>query len=98
LNFVPRPEHALADMVRVTKSGGIVATDVWDYAQGMQMLRYFWDAAVALDANAAQLDEGIRFPLNHEARLKKLFVDSGLQAITFRSIEAPTIFSDFEDY
>ena len=98
LNFVPRPEQAVAERVRVTKPGGIVTAYVWDYAEGMQMLRYFWDAAVALDASAGELDEGVRFPFSHEDRLKALFVDSGLEAVTSRAVEAPTIFSSFEDY
>jgi hypothetical protein len=85
-------------MVRVAKPGGVVAVYVWDYAEGMEMLRYFWDAAIALDAKAVELDEGVRFPLNHEGELKKLFVNSGLEAVTSRAIEAPTIFSSFEDY
>jgi len=31
-------------MTRVTKPGGVVGSYVWDYADEMQMLRYFWDA------------------------------------------------------
>ena len=46
LNFIPRQDVALAEMVRVAKRGGIVAAYVWDYAGQMQMLRVFWDAAV----------------------------------------------------
>ena len=40
LNFVPDPAIALRQMVRVTKPGGVVAAAVWDYGEGMQMLRY----------------------------------------------------------
>ena len=39
LNFIPRQDVALAEMVRVTKRGGIVAAYVWDYAGEMQMMR-----------------------------------------------------------
>jgi hypothetical protein len=45
-------------MRRVTRPGGKVASAVWDYADGMTLLRGFWDAAVALDPAAASLDEG----------------------------------------
>lgn len=98
LNFIPQPEQALAEMKRVTKPGGMVAVYLWDYAEGMQMLRHFWDAAVQLDENAAKLDEGPRFPLCQKGNLVKLFLESGLQAVSFRSIEIPTVFANFEDY
>src|SRR5512134_3526806 len=63
LNFVPDQRAALAEMARVTVKGGTIAAYVWDYAGKMELMRYFWDAAVELDANAAKMDEGPRFPL-----------------------------------
>ena len=49
-------------MVRVIRPSGVVAAYVWDYAGTMELLRYFWDAAVVLDPAAYELDEGRRFP------------------------------------
>ena len=66
LNFVPQPERAILEMLRVTKPGGTIGLFLWDYAHGMEMLRYFWDAAVALAHSASALDEGVRFPLCQE--------------------------------
>jgi ubiquinone/menaquinone biosynthesis C-methylase UbiE len=63
LNFVPDPARMVREMVRAGRPGGAVALYVWDYAQGMELMRRFWDAATALDPGAAQLDEAIRFPL-----------------------------------
>src|SRR5262245_5479653 len=31
LNFVPQPERALAEILRSTRAGGLVAVYVWDY-------------------------------------------------------------------
>ena len=48
-------------MARVTRPEGTVAAYVWDYPEGMQLMRHFWDAAGALDPVAKELDEGRRF-------------------------------------
>ncbi|MBI3460645.1 methyltransferase domain-containing protein, partial [Candidatus Acetothermia bacterium] len=81
LNFVPQPSRAIAEMARVVSLGGTVAAYVWDYADKMQLMRYFWDAAIALDPKALELDEGKRFPLCHPEPLKKLFQEAGLQNV-----------------
>ena len=49
LNFVSDPDRAVSEMARVTHPGGTVAAHVWDYAEGMQLIHHFWDAAGALD-------------------------------------------------
>jgi len=98
LNFVPQPAQAAAEMARVTRSGGRVAAYVWDYADKMEMIRYFFDAAAALDQTAADLDEGVRFPLCKPEALDELFQSIGLAGVEVRAIDAPTHFRDFDDY
>ena len=61
LNFVPDPERGLAEMTRVAVDGGVVAAYVWDYAERMELMRRFWEAAVEIDPGAAAVDEGARF-------------------------------------
>jgi hypothetical protein len=85
-------------MARVVRPGGTVAAYVWDYADGMQMMRHFWDAAGALDPSARELDEGRRFPLCKPEPLTNLFYTSGLEKIEVRAIYVPTVFHDFDDY
>jgi SAM-dependent methyltransferase len=97
LNFVPDPDRALAEMRRVSRPGGLVAAYVWDYAEGMQLLRAFWDAATELDPAAAELDEGRRFPLCRPGPLGELFTAAGLTGVEVVPIEVPTVFADFED-
>ncbi|MFD0745187.1 methyltransferase domain-containing protein [Phytohabitans flavus] len=58
LNFVPEPAQAAAECARVAAPGAVVAAYVWDYAEGMELMRQFWDAAAALDAASVELDEG----------------------------------------
>ena len=98
LNFVPEPERAVAEMRRVTRAGGVVAVYVWDYAEGMQMIRHFFDAAAALDPNAVELDEGRRFSICQPDALSRLFESAGLLNVEARPIEVPTVFRDFDDY
>lgn len=98
LNFIPRQDVALAEMVRVTRRGGIVAAYVWDYADQMQMTRVFWDSAVELDHSAAEKDQGRRFPICKPEPLTKLFKSAGLTCVEVRAIDATTHFRDFDDY
>ena len=98
LNFVPHPDQALSEMTRVVRNGGIVAIYVWDYASQMQLIRYFWDAAAAIDPSASTLDEGKRFPICQPEYLRKLFLTAQLAEVTVDAIEVPTTFRDFDDY
>jgi len=98
LNFVPDPAGALAQMRRVTARGGTIAAYVWDYAGRMQLIRYFWDAAVALDAKAAPLDEAQRFPLCRVDALTALFSSGGLTQVEVSPITVDTRFDDFDAY
>lgn len=98
LNFVPEPAQALSEMRRAVRPGGTVAVYVWDYAGEMQLMRRFWDAAVALDPAASVLDEGRRFAICQPEALLALFGEAGLTNLQSRHIDIPTVFRDFDDY
>lgn len=98
LNFVGDAPAAMAEMVRVVRPGGTIAAYVWDYAEKMELMRYFWDAAAALDPGAARLDEGVRFPLCRPPALQALFDGSALEAVQVTAIDIPTRFDSFDDY
>jgi SAM-dependent methyltransferase len=97
LNFVPDPRRAIAEMVRVTKPGGIVSSAVWDYAEGMEMLRVFWDEATALEPALAQRDEK-EMPLCKPGELTALFRDAKLEAVSETALVIRQHFSSFADY
>src|SRR6185436_10790250 len=97
LNFFIEPEAAIDEMRRITALHGLVAACVWDYAEGMQLLRSFWDAAAAVDAGAADLDEGHRFPICRPNALASLFRDGGLADVRCDALEIPTRFLTFAD-
>lgn len=98
LNFVPKTLQAVREMARAVRPGGLVAAYVWDYAGKMELMRYFWDAAVALDRAAFELDEGRRFPLCQPDPLTDLFRQAELADVQVRPIDVPTRFRDFDDY
>lgn len=98
LNFIPDINTGISEMVRVTRAGGVVAAYVWDYAGKMELMRYFWDAAVELKPEDAKRDEGRRFPTCQPTPLKELFSGAGLSDVQVRSIDVPTHFYDFDDY
>ncbi|EFL33601.1 methyltransferase type 11 [Streptomyces viridochromogenes DSM 40736] len=97
LNFLPEPTASVAETARVVRPGGLVATYVWDYAEGMGFLRRFWDAAVEVDPSARALDEGRRFPVCRPERLRGVWLDAGLTDVSTTPIEVPTVFADFAD-
>jgi SAM-dependent methyltransferase len=96
-NFVPDLAAALEEGRRVVARGGLVAAYVWDYAEGMQFMRRFWDVAVALDTAAEPLDEGRRFLNTAPEPLAAAFGDAGLVDVDVRPIVVPTVFADFDD-
>lgn len=98
LNFVPDAERMVAELVRVVRSDGIVGWYVWDYAEGMEFLRHFWDGAIDLDSTAVKLDEGVRFPICQPDPLRRVAETVGLDAVRVRAIDVPTRFSDFDDF
>lgn len=98
LNFAPDVSAALSEMSRVAAGRGTIAAYVWDYAGKMELMRYFWDAAVEVDPRAAELDEGLRFPLCRQDALIAAFRSAGLQAVDSAAIDIVTQFADFDEY
>lgn len=98
LNFTMKPELCVAEMARVTRDGGTVGAYVWDYADLMQVMRIFWDAASTLDPAALDLDEGSRFPVCRPAALRLLLARAGLTDIVVEPLDVPAVFNDFDEY
>ncbi|MEU4245994.1 class I SAM-dependent methyltransferase [Amycolatopsis sp. NPDC026612] len=99
LNFVPEPARAAAEIARVTGPGGLAAAYLWDLADGMELIRRFWDVATELDPDkAAELDEGRRFTLCRPEPFGRLWTEAGFTAVSVGEIEIPTVFTDFDDY
>jgi len=98
LNFVPKPLLAAQEMARTVRRGGMAAAYVWDYAGKMELMRFFWDAAVELDPAISKLVESLRFPICEPSALVGLWSEVGLRDVQLREIDVPTTFQDFDDY
>jgi SAM-dependent methyltransferase len=98
LNFVPDALAALREMARVTARGGTVALYVWDYAQRMEMIRRYWDAAALFEASAAQQHQSERFPLCEPQALAAALANAGLGDVQGAALEITMRFADFDDY
>ena len=98
LNFIPDPAAAAGEIRERLRPGGLAAFYVWDYAGRMEFLRAFWDEAVALDPDAAPLDEGARFPICSAANLAALVESAGFDEVRTAPIEIATVFDTFDDY
>lgn len=98
LNFVPDPHEAVREQLSLLRAGGRVAACVWDYAEGMEFLRHFWDAATSVDPAAAVHDEGVRFPICNPDALRALFESCGARNVHTDEVRIPTVFRDFDDY
>lgn len=97
-NFLPDPALALASIRGRLRPGATFAAYVWDYADGMEFLRIFWEEAAALNSAADAVDERRRFPLCQQSALAALFHHAGLTDVETASIETPTDFAGFDDY
>lgn len=97
-NFLPDPDQALLKMKARLAEGGGIAVYVWDYSDGMEFLRIFWEEAAAADPEAADLDEGSRFPICREGALAQALSRAGLSQVQEGAITIPTVFSNFSDF
>jgi SAM-dependent methyltransferase len=97
VNFIPDVDRAMAEMKRVTRRGGTVAAAVWDYGEGMEMLRVFWDEAVKVTPQAVRRDER-HMPLCRRGDLAALWRKHGLADVIEEGLTIETRFASFDDY
>jgi len=97
MNFVPDHNKAIGEMRRVTRPQGVVSACVWDYNAGMQMLRFFWDEAVALDPAIEPKDER-HMKLSREGQLGELWKKAGLVNVQEKPLAIDQAYASFDDY
>lgn len=95
LHFVTDPVQCAREFRRVLRSGGVVAACVWDFAEGMQMLRQFWDAALQVDPAAPDEARTLRF--GRAGEIAELLVGAGLEDVTETTLEVHSTYANFEE-
>jgi SAM-dependent methyltransferase len=97
MNFIPDAKSAVSEMRRVTQTGGMITAAVWDYGDGMEMLRHLWDEAATIDEAAVAKHEG-KMPLCREGELSALWSDGGLVNVDETGLIIQMDFASFNDY
>jgi SAM-dependent methyltransferase len=95
LHFVSDPEQAAAEMMRVVRPGGTVSACVWDFADGMEMLRLFWDAALELDPEAPDEARTLRF--GGPGEIARLFESAGMHDVVESTLPVSSTYVGFDE-
>ncbi|HEV2711685.1 MAG TPA: methyltransferase domain-containing protein [Gaiellaceae bacterium] len=98
VNFMADAHAGVAEMARVTRRGGTVASCVWDYAGEMTLLRAYWDAAHEVTPErAAVFDEGTMMRWSSEPELEALWRRAGLRHVRTGALVVKASYADFDD-
>ncbi len=95
LHFVSDPAKAAGELRRVLRPGGVAAACVWDFAEGMQMLRQFWDAALAIDPRAPDEAQTLRF--GRRGEIVDLLESAGFEDVLETTLRASSSYAGFDE-
>lgn len=93
--FVPDPAKGVAEMVRVTKPGGMVSAYAWDILGGG-----FTQAAIQAEMRSAGLVPLLppKVEASRSADMLALWHGAGLQDVEAREITVSRVFESFDEY
>lgn len=95
LHFVTEPDRAAREMARVVRPGGSVSACVWDFDDGMEMLRALWDAALSIDPDAPDEARTLRF--GRPGEIAELFASAGIEDIEESTLSVTSTYSSFDE-
>jgi SAM-dependent methyltransferase len=99
LAFIPEPQRAVREMVRVTRPGGTVAACMWDLRGGLVFGRMFWDTAAVLDPKAVDWrGKVLSRPITRQGGIAGELRTAGLQDVQETTLTITMNFRDFEDF
>ena len=95
ITFIPDPAKALAEMKRVVKPGGTIATYVWDFTNGGSPQQPLREAIEAAGVTVVHMQ-------GHEnskpEALDRIFNEASLDGAATRMIEIDVSYPDFDTY
>ena len=95
VHFMSDPVVGLAEMKRVTRSGGSIAACVWDFTRDQTPLTVFWDAALTLNP---EIETEVSMPGAREDDLRDLFAAAEIQDLTADTISVDVSHQSFDDW
>jgi SAM-dependent methyltransferase len=95
LHFVSESERAASEMMRVVRPGGSVSACVWDFDDGMEMLRRFWDAALEIDSSAPDEARTLRF--GRPGEIAELFESAGMVDVVESTLRVSSSYTGFDE-
>jgi SAM-dependent methyltransferase len=95
VHFMSDPVAGLAEMARVTRTGGVIAACVWDHGGGQGPLSLFWQAARELDP---EVEDESQLAGARAGHLAELFGAAGLREITEAVLSATLEHRTFEEW
>ncbi len=95
VHFMRDPIAGLVEMARVTRSGGVVAACVWDFAGERAPISAFWQAAREGDAGVHDESD---FAGARAGHLRELFEAAGLRDVEETALVASVEHETFEDW
>lgn len=93
--FVPEPAKAIAEMVRVVRPGGSVATYMWDMLGGGFPVD---PVLVEMRAMGLAPPRPPQMDMSRLEALRGLWTGAGLEAVETREITVRRTFTDFDDF
>jgi SAM-dependent methyltransferase len=93
------PARAAREMARTTRRGGVVATCLWDFVDGMPMTSLFWQAADAVAPAMVARRRAERPPVRLGLQdLGELWRAADLSAVRTTYLELSQEFASFADF
>jgi hypothetical protein len=95
ISFLPDPARAAAEMTRVVRPGGWVATYMWDIPGGGVPVDPVYKAIKSLGIPSALPPNPA---VSRREAMRELWEQSGLVSVDTRVIRIPVVYSNFDDF